>query len=366
MFDYRGLLCQIAPITDVDLMFLNISPETRVNVARQYNKALSNAQGEGTDVAQIFLKPLIVNYPDWGDPALVFGLCLARDYEFRRAGESVEYSIKKILTTQNNLYVAQEGLKQIRDSITRGDKRPAPVSENNRKGSGNSNRGMGGASMQAPILMRASHGSEDFKMASDKERREVMMRSAASGDEQINDDIEIESMRTPADKMRTTINIIVGVLLVAALALIIYFVVIPSAALLKTAKSNQDRLDFLVNELGEYKNDPEVNAVLQKYLTEFATEENTSANASETTPAETAGDTQITTQEPVAQEAEATAVTLSPEEVAALNGEAGGEGAGEVIETMADGSEVTDANEAGNSDNGEGTAGPEGETPSET
>lgn len=316
MFDYRGLLCQIAPITDMDLMFLNISPETRVNVARQYNKALSNAQSEGTDVAQIFLKPLIVNYPEWGDPAVVFGLCLAREYEFKRAGESVEYSIKKILTTQNNLYVAQEALKQIRDSITRGDKKPVISNEGGRKGS-NQSKGPT-VNMQAPILMRASHGSEDFKMASDKERREVMMRSAASGDEQINDDIEIESMRTPLDKMRIAVNTVIGIVIFVALALLIYFVVIPSMATFKTSKSNQERLDFLVNELGEYKDDPEVNAVLQKYLDEFSTDDNVASTSesgndvtspSETNASEAPADTLVT------------AVTMSPEEVAALNTE---------------------------------------------
>lgn len=352
MFDYRALLCRIAPITDADLMFLNISPETRVNVARQYNKALSNAQSEGTDVAQIFLKPLIVNYPDWGDPALVFGLCLAREYEFRRAGESVEYSIKKILTTQNNLYVAQEGLKQIRDSLSRGDKRPVVTSDNGKKGSGSSSKSMGGASMQAPILMRASHGSEDFKMASDKERREVMMRSAASGDEQINDDIEIESMRTPADKMRTAINVIVGIALVAALVAIIYFVVIPSAALLKTAKSNQDRLDFLVGELSEYKNDPEVNVVLQNYLNEFASDKTTASTSEETSQNEGTNEGAITTD--VATSSEATAVTMSPEEVAALT---------TVEETT---SEATGDEATGDEATGETSGDTTGDTPVET
>ncbi|MCQ2482754.1 MAG: hypothetical protein MJ153_04660 [Clostridia bacterium] len=268
MYDYRNLLLQITPITDVDLMFLNISPETRVNAAKQYNRALINAQSEGTDVAQIFLKPLIVNYPDWGDPALIFGLCLAREYEFKRASESVEYSIKKILTTQNNLYVAQESLKQIRDSIGRGDKKPAATT-----GSGKNATGKGDGSregMQAPILMRAQHGSEDFKMASDRERREVMMRSAASGDEQINDDIEIESMRTPADKMRTAINIAIGAVVLIVIGLVVYFLAVPAAVKLKSADANQERLDFLVSELGEYKDDPEVASVLEKYVDKFA------------------------------------------------------------------------------------------------
>ncbi len=276
MYDYRNLLLQITPITDVDLMFLNISPETRVNAAKQYNRALINAQSEGTDVAQIFLKPLIVNYPDWGDPALIFGLCLAREFEFKRAAESVEYSIKKILTTQNNLYIAQESLKQIRDSIGRGDKKPAAAS-----GSGKNSAGKGDGSregMQAPILMRAQHGSEDFKMASDRERREVMMRSAASGDEQINDDIEIESMRTPADKMRTAINIAIAAAALIAVGLLVYFLAVPAAVKLKSADANQDRLDFLVSELGEYKEDPEVAAVLEKYVEKFADDSETAEN----------------------------------------------------------------------------------------
>lgn len=322
MFDYKNLLLQIAPITDVDLMFLNISPETRENAARQYNRALINAQGDGTDVAQVFLKPLIVNYPDWGDPALVFGLCLAREYEFKRASESVEYSIKKILTTQNNLYVAQESLKQIRDSLSRGDKKPVPQTESGaRKGSAIGNngaaRGIGRDGMQAPILMRASHGNEDFKMASDKERREVMMRSGASGDEQIADDIEIESMRTPADKIRLTVNIVVAVVGVALIGLLVYFILIPSIGKLKAADANQERLNFLVSSMEEYSGDPEVAAILDKYVAEFSAERSNDSLQTSDSIEDQENSAVDTESDSASAGAEVSGVTMSPEEVAA-------------------------------------------------
>ena len=49
----------IQPINESSLILFDVSNEEKSRIVRQYNRALQNSQGEGTDVAQIFLKPLI-------------------------------------------------------------------------------------------------------------------------------------------------------------------------------------------------------------------------------------------------------------------------------------------------------------------
>ena len=96
MYKYQQLAAQIRPITEVDLILFKVSPEEKTHIVKQYNKALSNSKGDGTDVAQIFLKPLITEYPTWGEASLIYGLCLAYEGEYERAAGAVEYAIKNL------------------------------------------------------------------------------------------------------------------------------------------------------------------------------------------------------------------------------------------------------------------------------
>ena len=185
MNDYRQLALSIAAIPEEDLILFKVSADEKAHIVKQFNRALINAQGDGTDVAQIFLKPLIAKYPTWGDAALVFGLCLAREYQFKRAEESLEFAINNVLSAEINLQLAQEALRMVREDA----KNPIPQHRNpnemQEKGSMVSEMGAIGdrRGMQAPILMRASKNPAKAQMASDKERRDIMMRSASGGDE---------------------------------------------------------------------------------------------------------------------------------------------------------------------------------------
>ena len=84
MHDYRQLALMLRPIEEKDMILYDMSAEDKVYAVKQFNRALLNSQRDGTDVAQIILKPLITKYPTWGDTALVYGLCLAREKSFKR------------------------------------------------------------------------------------------------------------------------------------------------------------------------------------------------------------------------------------------------------------------------------------------
>ncbi len=289
MHDYRQLALMLRPIEEKDLILYDMSADDKAHVVKQFNRALLNAQRDGTDVAQIILKPLITKYPTWGDTALVYGLCLARERSFKRAADAIEYAVNNSLASEQHLTVAQEAIKMIRAD----ENEPDPVPEARRgKKSVSSMVGEGTdkpaarTAMQAPILMRASSGTNDFKMASERERRDIMMRSSSGGDE-MSDDINVENVRTPADNMRLAVKIITGVLIAGAVCALIFLVIIPTWSSVKNASDTTDRLDFLIAKLDENKNDPEVANIIEQYAANYGGTGSTAQTVQETQPAAT-------------------------------------------------------------------------------
>ena len=271
MHDYRQLALMLRPMEEKDMILYDMSAEDKTYAVKQFNRALLNCQKDGTDVAQIILKPLITKYPTWGDTALVYGLCLARERSFRRASDALEYAVNNSLASEQHLTVAQEAIKMIRADENEPD--PVPEVRRHKKDissivGDSSTNPAARAGMQAPILMRASSGKSDFKMATEKERRDVMMRSSSGGDE-LADDVNIENVRTPADNMRLAVKIVTGLVIAGAICALIFFVIIPTWAKVKNANDTSSRLDFLIAQLDEKKSDPEVASIIEAYAANY-------------------------------------------------------------------------------------------------
>lgn len=308
MYDYRQLVNSIAQISEEDLILFKASADEKAHIVKQFNRALINAQGEGTDVAQIFLKPLITKYPTWGDAALVFGLCLAREYEFNRAAESFEFAINNVLSTENNLVIAQNALKWVREDAKNPIPKAANPNEMQEKGSMVSEMGSttGRRGMQAPILMKASRTTSKAMMASDKERRDILMRAASSNGELPDDDIMVDIPSTPADRVRLTVKILAGVLAVALLGCLIYFVIVPTVVKVKASKTNDEKIQFLTDKLQENSTDPTVESILNEYAEKFV-DKNAPVATSDTT------DSTVETTEATTTTAEETTTTTTTE-----------------------------------------------------
>ena len=272
MHDYLSLLLAISPIEEKDLILFDVSVEEKANIIRQFNRALLNGQGDGTDVAQIFLKPLITKYPQWGDTALVFGLCLAREGQFARAIQSLEFAINNVLGHEQYLGLAQDALRKCREDIKIPASELPPINFVDKMKTAQMAEGSSPAerkNYQAPILVKASKGVNSFQMASEKERRDIMMRSASGGDELASDDIDIESVMTPADKARLGVRIGIGVLIAATILALIFFVIIPVSTKIKLADDNAKRIEFIMDKFEANKDDPEVAQILKEYADEF-------------------------------------------------------------------------------------------------
>ena len=286
MHDYLRYIMMIQPITETSLILFDVSNEEKGRIVRQYNRALENARGEGTDVAQIFLKPLIAQYQKWGDPALIFGLCLAREGQFKRAEGSLTYAISGTLGSEQQLSIAQEALRFVREDIKNppSDLPPADLAGKIRNAKMASDETPAGrVGFQAPILMRAQRANERPQMATTKERRDIMMRSGGVGDELPDDSINIEDVASPGEKMRRAVTVLI---VMGALALVVIFVIFGVIPLIHTVSEGGDaktKLDYLTGELNKVRGDVEISSIMEAYDARFSIPAETDSNGNPVT-----------------------------------------------------------------------------------
>ena len=286
MHDYLRYIMLIQPITETSLILFDVSNEEKGRIVRQYNRALENARGEGTDVAQIFLKPLIAQYQKWGDPALIFGLCLAREGQFKRAEGSLMYAISGTLGSEQQLSIAQEALRFVREDIKNPpmDLPPADLAGKIRNAKMASDETPAGrVGFQAPILMRAQRVNERPQMATTKERRDIMMRSGGVGDELPDDSINIEDVASPGEKLRRAVTVLI---VMGALALVVIFVIFGVIPLIHSVTEGGDaktKLDYLTGELNKARGDVEISSIMEAYDARFSIPAETDSNGNPVT-----------------------------------------------------------------------------------
>lgn len=321
MHDYLSLCMMIQPINESSLILFDVSNEEKSRIVRQYNRALQNSQGEGTDVAQIFLKPLISQYQKWGDPALIFGLCLAREGQFKRAEGSLVFAIQGVLGTEQYLTIAQEALRMVREDIKNppADIPPADIAgklKNAQMASGSSPAAR--ANFQAPILTKAQKTSEAPQMASSKERRDIMMRSGGVADELPDDSIDIEDIKSPRERMKSLVVAGIVILSMLLVTLLIIFGIIPLIKQIEAGGSARDKVEYLEGEFYKFRYDPEVSSIMSAYESSFGTVWTRSSLEEESATVSTAEETTTTSEEtqPTPSLAESTTVTeeTTPEE----------------------------------------------------
>ena len=326
MHDYLSLCMMIQPINESSLILFDVSNEEKTRIVRQYNRALQNSQGDGTDVAQIFLKPLIAQYQKWGDPALLFGLCLAREGQFKRAEGSLAFAIQGVLGSEQYLTVAQEALRMVREDIKNppADIPPADIAgklKNAQMASGSSPATR--MNFQAPILTKAQKTSEAPQMASSKERRDILMRSGGVADELPDDSIDIEDIKSPREKMRILVITCVVILSMLLVTLLIIFGIIPLVNKIEAGASAQDKIEYLQGEFYKNRYDPEVSAIMSAYESSFGTVWTQNSQLQETAPTESQTEQTTTTSvtELTAILAETTTSEETTESIGTLEGE---------------------------------------------
>ena len=292
--DWREAAKDFPQLELTDLTRLHLSKEDQEYVLSQFNRAVSNAQADSSDIAMITLKKLLTQYPDWAEAALLYGICLAIDGKLRRAGASFQHAISSGLISETLTYAAQvyyrdagvqyaqehvktemedEAMNKNRvSSIFQSRKRPVAYRD-----SDSDDR----VHMQAPILMKVPRTQGKSIIASDRERMDVLMQSKSSNGEIPDDDIDISIPKTPAEKLRVVFIALSAVLLAVLLGILIWVVIRPWISSLREERSASPRLSYLLTELDKNLSDPEVSQIIADYEKAFPPAV-TSSNGSQT------------------------------------------------------------------------------------
>lgn len=275
--DWREASVNIPPLTDRDIARFNLSEEDAEQVLVLYNRALFHARSDSADVAQIALRRLLTRFPNWGEAALLFGICLAQEGKLKRAMASFEHALSCGLISEQLTYLTQ--VCQRDASISYSEKsREEKEQEEATKGLFSSLAAKTRANnlysdaesserkyMQAPILMKAPRNPGKAKLATDKERRDALMQSSSSNGELPDDEIDVSIPMTPAEKMRISMIILSSVIGAALLALLVWFVIIPFFSVYRENNRSTEKLEYLLTALKEDEEDPEVSEILSSY-----------------------------------------------------------------------------------------------------
>lgn len=281
--DWKTIGLSIPEITTRDLLVFHLVPEETEQLARQYNRALFNMNNDGADVAIISLKKIITRFPDWGEPSLLFGICVAQCGEYHRSLSCFEHALTSGLHSQNMTELAQyclaeakkdaaeaakaeelekkeeTPLQALSTAITRQESAMVAESENRER-----------IHVQAPILIKAPKKPTKRRIATEKEIRDALMQSTSSNGEIPDDEIEVDFPKTPAEKMRMTLIGLGIFLLLVGLFFASKYLIIPGVKKLTAKSEDEKKVEFLVDKLSENAADPEVSAILAEYEQEFS------------------------------------------------------------------------------------------------
>lgn len=302
-----------------DLSRLNLSKEEQEYVLVLFNRAVLNARSDGSDIALIALKKLLTEYPAWGEAALLFGICLAIDGKYKRAGASFEHALSAGLITEQLTYLAQIGSREAAGDYAKNKRKTAELEDGKKsflstilpprnkrsifKEIDTEERGH----MQAPILTRASRSPGKAMLASDRERRDVLMQANAGGDAS-DEEIDVTIPKTPAEKMRITAIVLGSVVGALGLGFLIWFFVIPGIYTMNENQRSAGQLRYLVAALEANQSDPEVEKILSDYKAAFAAQD----SGAQTTPAAANGAASEETTDTVTSTATPAAAAATP------------------------------------------------------
>lgn len=273
----------IPPIENRDLLRFNLSAEEQEAVLKQYNKALSNAASDSADISAITLRKLLTRFPEWGEATLLYGICLAIDGKMNRASAGFQHALEVGLRSEQLTYLAQVCSRDANAELSTRAQMPEDINPAKTLISSvipksnplvqEENQIRPRTHMQAPILVKTSRHPNRTKMATDRERRELLMQSTSSNGELPDDEIDVSIPKTPAEKLRITLIILGALLIIAGLYFLTTLWILPEIDRVKERNKANERLDYLTGALYENSADPEISEILRLYESEYSTSE---------------------------------------------------------------------------------------------
>lgn len=265
-----------------DIVHLTTSAEETDQLIALYARSLANARSDSADIAMIALKKALSEHPAWGEAALLYGICLALDGKLKRAKASFEHAMSVGLVSEQTTYLAQI-CYQLAVSQTENPAEQPKQEENLSmamffRGRNSSKRKKSiyeepnteeKGRMTAPILTKAPKSAAKARMASDRERRDVLMQANSSNPEGSDEEIEVSIPKTPAEKLRIFLSLLGIILISALLGLFVWYIAIPGVNLFMKTKDDSAKLSFLMTEMAKVQEDPAIKKVLDAYTSKY-------------------------------------------------------------------------------------------------
>jgi hypothetical protein len=274
-----------------DMLRFQLTSEEESVILGQFAKSLRNASSDSADVAAITLRKLLTRFPDWGEAALLFGICQAMEGKMGRAVASFDHALSVGLRSEQLTYLAQvcrrdagvewnnidrqteeeSPAKALVSSVLPQKPNPLVQGENQIRPRNH---------MQAPILMKASRHPSRARLASDRERRELLMQSTSSNGEIPDDDIDVSIPKTPAEKLRITLVIFGAAILLLGLFVVVTKWIVPGFSQWNSDQNDRNKLEYLSSMLSENESDPVISSIMQEYDSMYPPETEDDAVAS--------------------------------------------------------------------------------------
>ena len=245
-----------------DIAHVALSAEDTEKLVSLYARSLANARSDSADIAMIALKKALAEHPSWGEAALLYGICLALDGKLKRAKASFEHALSVGLVSEQTTYLTQM-CYQLATSQTEN-----PAEQINPEETVSLSKIIGGklsakrkksifqepdreekGRMTNPILIKAPRSASKAKMASDRERRDVLMQANSVNPDAPDEEIDVSIPKTPAEKLRIVLSLLGIILLSALLGLFVWYVAIPGVDQFLESRADSEKLSFLISEL---------------------------------------------------------------------------------------------------------------------
>lgn len=252
--NWQTIIDQMEPIQG-EAMPAFLSARDREKAIHLYNKSLQQIHQGSDDIAQIALRRLIADYPEFGRASLLAGFLMARDGHLESAADYLNQAIRQGHLSDELTERAESGLAEIERLkadgeavVERPDHRDTPV----------------GTVLNAGSLLQKSKPQGKVRVASEREVAKVLQEGEGSDQATF-----IREKRGPVDIVRAVLPVFL-IVLIAGLLLFAAIRWLPPLFKKSTPPQEDQRLTWLMDRLEALSaGDPEIEKILNDYRQNF-------------------------------------------------------------------------------------------------
>ena len=222
----------------------SFAPPREVDLAiATYNRAIRNLNQDSADIALIALRKLASDYPDFLEASLLYGCCLAQVGQLSDARDQLLKTARHPELPGDLDEAAQAALKAVDRDIAE----QAAMASSARPANGKTLSEFGTSDLPvrpADAVLEKTGRRARVRMASERERRDIMRRSDMPQDEETH----VVMSRNPMDFLRIALPV-VGALVLIVLIIYVATRLLPGLQRGPDKASPEERLAYLLAEI---------------------------------------------------------------------------------------------------------------------